>query len=357
MGVKARTYRVHEFAELAGVTVKALHHYDRLGLLKPARTRSGYRAYTIGHLARLEQIIALKALGISLKQMRSIVDRAPLPLGATFRQQREVLEDRRRSIDRAIDALMRAEQAIEKAPSSEPFILQQVIKAMSTHDVDVMRKYYSDEAWEQWKHYYDDWPSEEWRTLYREIASALDEDPASDRAQSLADRWLTLSQRQPAGAIRTGLMKAWTDREHWPAVLRRRLAEFDVERCMAFVNAAVWIRYDREREARARAGEVQPRVNPSRLALFREWTTLIDSDPSGADAQALVARWGDQLERESEGDEEIKAAMRKAFRARQQSPAGMKRYWAALYDTDVETWERVVAFIERASRSSDVRRV
>ena len=349
--MKSRTYRVHEFAELAGVTVKALHHYDRLGLLTPARTRNGYRTYTVGHLARLEQIIALKALGISLKQMRSILDRAPLPLGVTFRQQREVLEDRRKSIDRAIDALTRAEQAIEHGPSSEPFILQQVIKAMSMQDVDVMRKYYSDEAWEQWKHYYDDWPSDEWRTLYQEVGAALDDDPASERAQSLADRWLTLAQREPAGAIRTGLIKAWADREHWPAVLRRRLAEFDIERGMAFINAAVWIRYDREREVRARAGEVQPRVNPSRLALFREWTRLIDTDPSSADAQKTLARWNELLDRETGGDEEVKADMNRAFRGRQRWPAGMKRYWAALYDTDVETWDRVVDFIERASHS------
>src|SRR5882757_5503192 len=42
----SRTYRVGEFARLAGVTPRALHHYDRLGLLKPRRTAVGYRAYT-----------------------------------------------------------------------------------------------------------------------------------------------------------------------------------------------------------------------------------------------------------------------------------------------------------------------
>jgi len=348
--MKARTYRVHEFAELAGVTVKALHHYDRIGVLKPARTRNGYRLYSTAHLARLEQIIALKALGISLKQIRSILDREPLPVATTFRQQRHILEEQRASLDRAIETLKQAEQAIAQDPSAEASILQQVIKVMSTQDVDVMRKYYSNEAWEQWKHYYDDWPSEEWRTLYREIAAALEEDPASERAQALADRWIALAQREPAGAIRTGLMKAWADREHWPPALRRRLAEFDIERGMTFVNAAVWIRYDREREARARAGQVQPRVNPSRLALFREWTTLIDADPLGTDAQAMRARWDDQLNRETEGDEELKADMRRAFESRQRWPAGMKRYWAALYDTDVETWDRVVDFIDRTSQ-------
>lgn len=38
-----RAYRVQEFAEMAGTTVRALHHYDRLGLLKPRRTDAGYR--------------------------------------------------------------------------------------------------------------------------------------------------------------------------------------------------------------------------------------------------------------------------------------------------------------------------
>ena len=39
-------YRVREFAKLTGVTVKALHHYDRVGLLEPRRTRAGYRLYS-----------------------------------------------------------------------------------------------------------------------------------------------------------------------------------------------------------------------------------------------------------------------------------------------------------------------
>ena len=64
----ARGYRVQEFAELAGVTVRTLHHYDRLGLLKPLRTHSGYRCYSEAHLAQLEQIVALKFIGVPLKR-------------------------------------------------------------------------------------------------------------------------------------------------------------------------------------------------------------------------------------------------------------------------------------------------
>jgi DNA-binding transcriptional MerR regulator len=53
-----------------------LHHYDRLGLLTPSRTEAEYRLYTEADLERLEQIIALKFLGFSLRQVRDIVDRS-----------------------------------------------------------------------------------------------------------------------------------------------------------------------------------------------------------------------------------------------------------------------------------------
>ena len=68
----SKLYQIHEFAELAGVTGKALRHYDRLALLKPRRTKGGYRTYAERDLERLEQIIALKFLGIPLKQIKNI---------------------------------------------------------------------------------------------------------------------------------------------------------------------------------------------------------------------------------------------------------------------------------------------
>ena len=64
---KTPIYRVQEFAEMAGLTVRALHHYDRLGLLKPGRSQAGYRLYCLEDLQRLEQIVALKA---ALKELK-----------------------------------------------------------------------------------------------------------------------------------------------------------------------------------------------------------------------------------------------------------------------------------------------
>jgi len=82
-------YRAHQFAELAGITVRTLHHYDRLGLLKPKRrTAAGYRLYEDRDLERLEQVVALKYLGMSLRQILSLLNGGPLGLQEALRMQR-----------------------------------------------------------------------------------------------------------------------------------------------------------------------------------------------------------------------------------------------------------------------------
>jgi len=347
----AKSYRVHQFAELAGVTVKALRHYDRLGLLKPERNEAGYRLYQISDLARLQQILALKSVGLPLKHVRSLLDRDPLPLVATFRQQREVLEDKRRLLDRAIQALTEAEAALMSGASSTTTVLQEVIKVMDMQDVDVMRKYYSDEAWELWKHHYEDWPPEEWRALYRDIMAAINTDPSGPTAQALVDRWLSVVQGASApAAIRVGLIKAWADRAHWPPAMKRRIAEYDIERATRFMGEALWERWEAERLERERAGApAPPRASESQRALFRDWSAILGSDPTSQEARALAARWRALLEAETGGDEEIKRDMLEAFSRRRQWPDGMKRYVASLYEVDVDTWQRVTDFIERAA--------
>src|SRR5881227_870285 len=96
---------VQEFARLAGVTVRALHHYDRLGLLRAHRNASGYRVYQAGDMERLEQIVALKFLGIPLKDIRTMLARDGSDLAGALHAQRTVLEQRRVLLDRAIRAI------------------------------------------------------------------------------------------------------------------------------------------------------------------------------------------------------------------------------------------------------------
>ena len=82
MGARSKqTYHVGAFAALTGVTVRALQVYDRLGLLTPRRSPSGYRIYTLDDVATLEQIIALKFIGVPLREIKRLLrtDRRDLP--------------------------------------------------------------------------------------------------------------------------------------------------------------------------------------------------------------------------------------------------------------------------------------
>jgi DNA-binding transcriptional MerR regulator len=93
--------RIGEFSRLARVSVKALRLYDRLGLLKPARTDelSGYRYYSSEQLPRLNAILALKDLGFSLEQVKRLLDE-----GLSELQIRAMLEVRREEAQHALEA-------------------------------------------------------------------------------------------------------------------------------------------------------------------------------------------------------------------------------------------------------------
>ena len=125
-------YQASEFAELTGVTVRALHHYDRLGLLRPARrTRAGYRLYGERDVARLEQIVALKFIGFSLKEIKTILDRKGLELPAMLAMQREIISRKRRHLDSAVAAIERAERALSERGEADLETFKQIIEVMN----------------------------------------------------------------------------------------------------------------------------------------------------------------------------------------------------------------------------------
>jgi len=229
--VKAKTtYRVREFAELAGVTVRALHHYDRLGLLAPSgRTDSGYRLYTERDLARFEQIVVLKFLGLPLKGIRGLL-RSEAPLPATLRRQRAVLTDKRWQLDQAIRTIATAQQTLESngRPDWRTFI--QIIKEIEMqNETDWSKKYYSpdaqakvEEGKARWSPELQAEVSQKWTALYADIEAALGEDPVGPKAQALAARWRALVQGFTGGdpEVQRGLNKMWADQANWPAGLR-----------------------------------------------------------------------------------------------------------------------------------------
>ena len=65
--------RVGELARRTGLTIRALHHYDEIGLVRPSRhSEAGYRLYTSADIARLQQVVSLRQLGFSLEEIRGL---------------------------------------------------------------------------------------------------------------------------------------------------------------------------------------------------------------------------------------------------------------------------------------------
>ena len=233
-------YRIGEFAQLAGVTVRALRHYDRMGLLKPQRGSSGFRVYRMEDLERLEQIAALKFLGIQLREIKLLLKHGPLQLAESLHMQREALAEKRRLIDRAVVAIEAAEKGFRSGQTTDASILRKIIEVIDMQPQEnFMRKYYTDQAWLDKERIARERPAEEFkknvlalRKLFCEIEADVDLDPASERAQDLTKQWLQLAEYAHGGneAVRAGNQQAWNDYQNWPRDDQDRLlAAFDLD--------------------------------------------------------------------------------------------------------------------------------
>lgn len=219
-----RTYRIHEFATLTGVSVRALHHYDRLGLLKPRRAASGYRLYVDGDVGVLEQIVALKFIGVPLRDVKRLLRTAPGEFKKVLAAQRTLLEEKRRRLDLAIEAIRQAQDA----DAGQPAVLKHIIEVIDMQDnQDEFKKQYdallqgkierlkalSPDARQQLRGQFAE--------LCTEIQGALDQDPAGPRAQDLLGRWVQLlGALSPTGAVDPQLLKyeaAYISDRGWPA--------------------------------------------------------------------------------------------------------------------------------------------
>jgi MerR family transcriptional regulator, thiopeptide resistance regulator len=363
----SRFYQIHEFAELAGVTVKALRHYDRLDLLKPKRNRGGYRMYAETDLKRLEQIIALKFLGVPLKQIKIVLDRPARALSETLRLQRRALEEKQELLSRAIRAIRVAEKAIERGKAAAPAVLKRLIEVIDMqNDIGVMKKYYStEEAWKKHRRFYEEGPSREWQELYRDINGVLEADPAGPMAQTLADRWLALAVRAHSGdpELQTDSPMAWMDREHWPQSMKRRIAEFNLENVNEFMRQAVLSSRKKYFSKEAWAKLVEIRKDPARISaiwqsrvdLFREIESSLREDPASEKVKALAVHWRAYLDVASGGHPGVKAGLMNVWADRKNWTATLRWLEETLSMVTAERFDTAADFLDKAVAPADAR--
>ncbi|AWZ48621.1 methyltransferase type 11 [Clostridiaceae bacterium 14S0207] len=137
--------KIGEFAERAGVTIRTLRYYDKIGLLKPLKkSSSGYRLYSEEDFFRLQQITTLKFLGLSLEEIHKILCETGENLEDIIKIQREYLENKKRHIESVIGVLQKTENQIKNKGCLETDKLIDIIK-MTNMENNIIQQYKTEE--------------------------------------------------------------------------------------------------------------------------------------------------------------------------------------------------------------------
>src|SRR4051794_15086137 len=235
-------YTVGALAEASGLTVRTLHHWDEIGLLRPAdRSGAGHRRYSDADVRRLYRIVALRGLGLSLEEVGAALDAEGPDLRAAVGAHLARVEaqlahahELRRRLRGILDAF---EQSGE--PSTEEII--DTIERMTMSE-----QYYTPQQLEQLEARRaalgEDGMARaqrDWAELIAEMDAerVADTDPADPRVQALADRWQALIAAFTGGDPGiTASLKRMYDEEGAPrasrGALSPELSEY-VQRVMA----------------------------------------------------------------------------------------------------------------------------
>src|SRR5690625_1994480 len=135
--------KVKEVAQLVGISVRTLHYYDEIGLLRPeATSQAGYRLYSERNLERLQQILFFRNVGFSLKQIKTIIDSPEFDQIEALQMHRKTLLKKRENIDKLI-------QTVDKTLKHSKGEIQMTAKERFA-GFDFSENKYEQEARERW---------------------------------------------------------------------------------------------------------------------------------------------------------------------------------------------------------------
>jgi len=203
-----QVWKVGQLARRTGLTIRTLHHYDRIGLLSPSgRTGSihgaGHRLYTRADLTRLQQILSLKMLGFGLEQIREYLSRGDCDPRRVVRLHLERVRKQADELSRLAERLAALANALDKAEvvSADEFL--DTIEVMT-----MIEKYYTPEQLARIgarkaalgdariKELNAEWPK-----LFVAVRAEMEAgtDPADQKVQSLARKWYGLLDQFTGG--------------------------------------------------------------------------------------------------------------------------------------------------------------
>ena len=240
--------QIHEVAERTGVTVRTLHHYDQIGLLKPDMvTPTGYRVYNRESLARLQQILFFRELGFPLNEIRRIMDHPGYDRQEALINQRALLLRQRQRMDRLLahlDRIINQTTEEEETMDFQPFDTTELENAKTKYADEVKTRWGDTAAYaesqEKMKTYTDDKMAAIARAgdeILKEFANLRTESPESAQAFELVQRWqkhISECYYQCSNEILAGLGQMYCCDERFKANIDRH-----GEGTAAFLSAAI----------------------------------------------------------------------------------------------------------------------
>lgn len=188
--------KINEVAKLTGVTVRTLHYYDEIGLLKPDEiTGAGYRLYNNTTLEILQQILFFRELDFSLKDIKEIMTNPRYDKEESLSKQRNLLLKKRKHIDNLIslvDNTLRGDIDM----SFKQFDMTEFEAAKKKYATEVKKRWGNTAAYTENEKKTDSYDTAQWKMLSGEGEAILQEfgenraiQPDSKEAQALVKKW------------------------------------------------------------------------------------------------------------------------------------------------------------------------
>lgn len=199
------TYTVQKLASLSGVSVRTLHHYDEIGLLKPAYVGgNGYRYYGQEQLLLLQQILFFRNLGFELKKIREIIKKSDFDRIAALHSHRKMLT---RELEKTRELIETIDNTLEHLQGKKKMKDNQFFKGLNSPKQKEYEKYLIDsgrhtaEELETGRKRLEKWQGEDWQKvqmawdqLLKDYVSAIEKGPDSPAALECVKRHLEYLQ-------------------------------------------------------------------------------------------------------------------------------------------------------------------
>jgi MerR family transcriptional regulator, multidrug-efflux activator len=245
-------YTVKRVADLAGLSVRALHHYDEIGVLRPTSVSpAGYRLYADADLERLQQVLFFREIGFGLREIRDMIDSPTFDRRRALDEHRNLLREKRRQLDALIASVERTIEAVDHGTKLEGKAMFEGFdeKQMEQYREEARGRWGKEKVDESWrraaKYSKADWSliSAETEAIESGIAARTDRDPTDPEVQSLVDRWFRLINDRYydcSAEIFRGLGDLYVQDERFMVHYEKRKAGL-----AAFMRAAMHVYCDR----------------------------------------------------------------------------------------------------------------